>query len=90
MIKNFAHKGLREPFADGKTKRINAAFKPKCVLILEKLDAAEAPEDMNFTGYHFHGLHGNPKRYSVRVNKNWRLTFGWDNGAIDVDLEDYH
>ena len=25
------------------------------------------------------------------VNKNWRITFGWDeDAAIAVDLEDYH
>jgi proteic killer suppression protein len=36
-------------------------------------------------------LQGRPKRYAVSVNKNWRITFGWENGkAVDVDLEDYH
>jgi proteic killer suppression protein len=30
-------------------------------------------------------------RYSVRINDQWRLTFGWSNGgADDVRIEDYH
>jgi len=29
--------------------------------------------------------------WSVRVNKNWRITFSIEDGdAVDVDLEDYH
>ena len=90
MIESFAHKGLKELFIEGKTKRIGSEFIPKCARILEKLDMASVPEDMNFAGYHFHGLQGSPKRYSVRINKNWRITFGWNNGATDIDLEDYH
>lgn len=34
---------------------------------------------------------GKPKRYSVDVNRNYRVTFGWEDGdAIDVDVEDTH
>jgi len=40
---------------------------------------------------HFHRLQGKPKRWSVRVNKNYRITFGWiKESAIDIDYEDYH
>jgi toxin HigB-1 len=32
-----------------------------------------------------------PLRYSVRINDQWRITFGWSNGgADDVRIEDYH
>jgi proteic killer suppression protein len=59
--------------------------------ILQTLNAATVPEDMNLPGYRFHGLQGKPKRYSVDVNRNYRVTFGWeDGGAIDVDVEDTH
>ncbi len=90
MIKSFAHKGLKELQAEGKSRRIPADFSRRCVLLLSALEAAKTPEEMNVSGYRFHSLHGNPKRYSVRVNRNWRVTCGWDNGAVDVDLEDYH
>ena len=40
----------------------------------------------------FHPLTGNRAgRYSVRLTANVRITFGWDgDGAVDVDIEDYH
>jgi len=29
--------------------------------------------------------------YAVRLTANYRVTFGWDeDGATDVDIEDYH
>jgi toxin HigB-1 len=47
---------------------------------------------MNAPGPCFHRLTGPlADRFSVRVTKNWRLTFAFDDeDAIDVDLEDYH
>jgi proteic killer suppression protein len=46
---------------------------------------------MNLPGYRFHGLQGSPKRYSVDVNRNFRVTFAWEDGdAIDVDVEETH
>jgi proteic killer suppression protein len=55
------------------------------------LDLAQQPEEMNIVGLRFHGLQGDPKRWSVRVTGNYRITFGWSGeNALDVDLEDYH
>jgi len=46
---------------------------------------------MNVPGFGFHGLQGDPKRWAVSVNANYRITFGWsDESAIDVNFEDYH
>lgn len=81
---------MKELYIDGHSRRIPPDFIARCALLLKALDAAGTPEEMNVAGYRFHGLHGNPKRWSVRVNKNWRITFGWNKGAIDIDLEDYH
>ena len=36
---------------------------------------------------------GTPSRCSIRVDRNFRVTFGWSDAgphAIDVDDEDYH
>jgi len=45
----------------------------------------------NIAGLHFHGLQGKPKRWSMRVTGNYRITFGWSGEtALDVDFEDYH
>jgi proteic killer suppression protein len=55
------------------------------------MEAANQPEEMEITGFHFHSLQGKPKRWSVRVTGNFRITFGWqDETAVDVDFEDYH
>ena len=46
---------------------------------------------MNYPGSHFHALKGDRVgRYSVRLTANVRVTFGrGDDGATDVDIEDY-
>ena len=59
--------------------------------ILQSLEVAALPEDMNLTGYRFHSLNGDPQRWSLRVTANYRITFGWSGeSALDVDFEDYH
>jgi len=91
MIGSFRHKGLKEIYRTGKTRRIGADHLRKCVRILQLLEVAGQPEDLNIAGFHFHVLRGNPKRWSVRVSGNFRITFGWSGeNALEVDFEDYH
>ena len=59
-------------------------------MVLDILSASVRPQSLDIPGLRFHTLHGKPTRYSVRVTGNWRITFRWDDGAIDVNLEDYH
>jgi proteic killer suppression protein len=91
VIKSFLHKGIKQLFEKGKSSKVNAQQKDKCLRLLDALDAALEPGDMNLPGWNFHPLKGNPKRYSVSVTGNWRITFGWKGeDAIHIDLEDYH
>ena len=91
MVASFRNKGLEEIYRTGKTRRIGADHVRKCVRILQSLEVATQPDEMNVTGYRFHSLHGNPQRGSVRVTGNYRITFGWSGeNAHDVDFEDYH
>jgi len=91
VIDGFRHKGLEEIYLTGKTRRIGADHSRKCVRILQLLEVAAQPEDMNIAGLRFHGLQGAPKRWSVRVTGIYRITFGWSReNALDVDFEDYH
>ncbi len=91
MIDGFRHKGLEEIHRTGNTRRIGADHIRKCVRILQLLEVASCTEDLNIAGFHFHGLQGNPKRWSVRVTGNYRITFGLSGeNALDVDFEDYH
>jgi proteic killer suppression protein len=91
MLGSFRHKGLEEIYLTGKTRRIGAQYVRKCVRILQALEVATQPEEMNLAGYRFHRLHGSPERWSVRITGNYRITFGWSGeNAEDVDFEDYH
>ena len=90
MIKNFRHRGLKVLFSAGSSQVINPNWEKRCLMILDFLHAAVRPQSMDIPGLRFHTLRGKPARYSVRVTGNWRITFGWNDGAIDVNLEDYH
>jgi proteic killer suppression protein len=91
MIGGFRHKGLEDLQSTGKSRRIGSDHARKCVRILQLLEVAQRPEDMSIAGFHFHALHGNPRRWSVRVTGNYRITFGWSGeDAVEVDFEDYH
>ena len=91
MIGSFRHRGLEEIYRTGKTRRTATDRIRKCVRILQLLEVASQPEDVNIAGFRFHGLQGKSKRWSVRVTANYRITFGWSGeSALDVDFEDYH
>ena len=91
VIRSFRNKGLGELFYTGHSRRVSPNQHVRILRMLDVLESATAPEDMNLPGFFFHRLHGRSERYSVRVTGNWRLTFGWNEAdATDVDLEDYH
>lgn len=73
-------------------KRIPAAWRPRIQRMLDRLDSAIRPQDMNLPGWRLHPLRGDQRgRWAVAVSGNLRLAFAFDGeDAIDVDLEDYH
>ena len=92
MIKRFKHKGLARYFEKGDRRGIDAAHTPKIRRILDALDQATSPEQMNIPGWRLHPLSGDRKgTWSVSVSGNWRITFEFSGtDAVNVDLEDYH
>jgi proteic killer suppression protein len=92
VIRSFRHKGLERYFTKSERKGIDARQADRIERILDRLDAAARPTDMNLPGYKFHGLKGDRSgTYAVSVSGNWRITFRFKAGdAIDVNLEDYH
>ena len=92
MIKSFRHKGLRLLFETGSSRGVDAAHAQKLTDILDLLDSAAEPGDMNFPGSFLHPLKGGLKEYwAVRASGNWRVVFRFDQGdALDVDYTDYH
>ncbi len=92
MIQSFKSKGLRELFEKGRSKSVASDFAPKLLRQLDAINQADFPEQLNFPGYDLHELKGERAgTWTLKVNKNWRLTFKFENGnAVDLDLEDYH
>lgn len=93
MIKNYGSKALRRFGEKGDTSKLPLPqMADKISRILQALDVAKNPGDMNVPGFNYHALTGKLKgRHSIWVSGNWRITFGWKDGhAVDVDLEDYH
>ena len=92
VIRSFKHRGVERFFTKSDHRGIPANFGPRLERMLDRLDSATHPEDMDLPGYRFHPLKGNRKgTYAVSVSGNWRLTFRWQGeDAIDVQIEDYH
>lgn len=92
MIKTFKNKALADLFQTGKSGKIDVKMQKRILVRLDRLEAAERPEDMNLPGFNFHALNGfNPTRYTVHVNGPWCITFEFDDtDATRVDFEQYH
>lgn len=92
MIKSFRNKGLELFATKGNARKLSVQNPKRIALILDLLEAAKRPSDMNLPGYRWHPLgEMAPGRYAVTASGNYRVTFAWDgDDAIDVDLEDYH
>src|SRR4029453_16336045 len=92
VIRTFKHKGLEQFWTKSETRKIPADRAPRIARMLDLLDLAEKPSDMNVPGYRWHPLKGKAKgRFACDVSGNLRLTFAFEGkDAVDVDLEDYH
>lgn len=92
MISGFRSRPLKRFWEKSDPRGLNPKHVRKIERILTALQLARTPEDMNQPGSDFHKLTGfHPDRWSVHVNGNWCITFGFDGqDAVDVDLEDYH
>jgi proteic killer suppression protein len=92
MIKSFSHKGLEDFFYEGVKKGIQPKHAEKIAEILDRLDAINAIEDMNYPGSNLHQLKGQKKgKWSVKVSGNWRIVFEFKEGEVYlVGYEDYH
>lgn len=92
MIISFKHKGLERFYLTGNTAGIQNQHAPKIARILARLSSATTPSDMNIPGWDLHPLSGSLLgHWSVKVNKNWRITFQFHSGHAEVvDYQDYH
>ena len=91
-MRTWRHKGLNELFRTGTSRRVRADLQRRTLLILDALDAATKPSDMDLPGLDFHRLRRHkPPRYSTHVNGPWCITFEFEDGEVHrVNLEQYH
>jgi len=92
MIRSFNCRDTEALFRDQDNVRFRAIERVarRKLLYLHRakvLDDLRAPP-----GNRLEALKGNRKgQYSIRVNDQWRLCFGWKDGdAYDVEIVDYH
>lgn len=92
MIQSFRSKVLPRFWEKNDARGVNPQWVTKIGLILDALDNAIEPSELDIVSFGFHPLRGDMVgRYSLVVTRNWRITFGWEGeNAIEVDLEDYH
>lgn len=93
MIRRTKHRKLKLLYEKGDMSGFDARDIRRLRQILQRLDAAERPEEMNLPGLHLHRLRGNRKdTWAVTVRTNYRITWkvDIDGHFIDVDCEDYH
>ncbi|WP_275097496.1 type II toxin-antitoxin system RelE/ParE family toxin [Sedimenticola hydrogenitrophicus] len=93
MIKSFKDKRAEDLFNGKKPKRLSADIHKRAFTKLVMLNAAVERDDLKRPpGNHLEALVGDREgQYSIRINKQWRVCFEWDNGsAYNVEIVDYH
>lgn len=93
MIRSFADAATEDLYNgvdSAKVRRIPADIRDRAVRKLDVLNAASVLDDLAAVpGNNLEALKGELAGYhSIRVNKQWRIVFKWNNGAEEVRIED--
>ncbi len=78
MLFDFKNKELQRLYETGKSRkyRLPSHVKRKFVRRINQVDAATTKNDLAKTvGLHFEKLRGHANRYSIRIDRKWRLEF---------------
>lgn len=93
MIKSFACKETEKIWHEIRSKKFPPDIQDRALRKLSLLEVAQNIEDLREPpSNHLERLQGNRKgQMSIRINKQWRICFVWDNGeAHHVEIVDYH
>jgi len=93
MIRSFKTKETQEIFRGQFVKGVDGKIQQRAREKLKLLDSAADLRDLLMPPSNMlEALKGDRKgQYSIRVNKQWRLCFRWqDNDSFDVEIVDYH
>lgn len=94
-IRSFGDLATADLYHSKNTSRARRFPQSIVSIALRKLDvinAAHKLDDLRSPpGNRLEALKGNlTGYYSIRVNDQWRITFRWNDDALDVSLVDYH
>ncbi|HWX68195.1 MAG TPA: type II toxin-antitoxin system RelE/ParE family toxin [Steroidobacteraceae bacterium] len=93
MIESFRDKETERVWRREYSKRFPRDIQERALMKLQQLNAAGDLKDLSIPALNrLEVLKGDRKgEYSIRVNKQWRICFRWQNGhASDVEIADYH
>ena len=93
MIKSFRDRDSERLFHRERVRRLGADVQRIALRKLRMLDAAASLDDLRIPpANRLEKLKGDRAgHYSIRINQQWRLCFGWRAGdAYDVEIVDYH
>jgi proteic killer suppression protein len=95
MIRSFGDRDTERVFHRERVGKFALEVQRKALRKLLILDAAVALADLrSLPGNRLEKLAGDREgEYSIRINDQWRVCFGWDRGdaydAYDVEIVDY-
>ncbi|MBT4277324.1 type II toxin-antitoxin system RelE/ParE family toxin [Candidatus Falkowbacteria bacterium] len=92
MIKSFSCKETKKIFNCEFSKKIPHSIQRVAMRKLLMIDASTQIQDLRIPpSNNLKILHGAGKKYSVRINKQWRVCFDWkNNDAYNIEIIDYH
>ncbi len=93
VIKSFKDKETEKIWKRKYSKKLPGDIQERALMKLQQLHAAEDLKDLFIpVSNQLEALKGDRKgQHSIRVNKQWRISFKWDAGhASDVEIADYH
>jgi proteic killer suppression protein len=93
VIKSFGNKGTEKIWNGIQSKKLPTDIQNVIRRKLRMINNAQNINDLRIPpANHLKKLSGNLDGfYSIRVNKQWRITFTWENdNAFDVQIIDYH
>jgi proteic killer suppression protein len=93
VIKSFRGKEAEKVWRRQHSKRLPRDIQERGLMKLQQVNAAGDLKDLSIpSSNQLEPLKGERKgKYSIRVNKQWRICFIWRDGhAFEVEIADYH
>ncbi|MEO2062319.1 MAG: type II toxin-antitoxin system RelE/ParE family toxin [Christiangramia sp.] len=93
MIRSFADKEADKIWNGTQSRKLPANIQNVARRKLRMINNAQNINDLRIPpANHLETLSGNLEGlYSIRINKQWRITFKWENdNALEVQIVDYH